>query len=324
MPPVALVTGATSGIGLALVQHLLSLPTSNWHIILADINPPSPTLSLPTSRTLFTQTDVASWSQQSHLFSRGFAWHSRLDFIALNAGIDDRDDIFNSISDIQDGKAADTPPRKPNLRTFEVNQNAVYYGIKLSAYYLTRPKPEPLVAEPGKLATNGRIVITASSAGLYPLPPVPQYTASKHALVALTRSMAPSAAKVGITINSVCPAMVVTNLAPAGLLDSYSESEMTPMSSMMRAFEELGELEGFERGGRNGGWRDVGRARNGCAVEVSLSELLYREPPLRKEGQRVSSAEDRGELWERVYRERNRGFARRDWEGEGRGRGVKL
>ena len=109
MSPVAIVTGGSSGIGLALVNHLVSL---GWKVVIADIN--SPKSHIP--ETKFIHTDISSWDQQAAMFEEAYNWGKRLDFVALNAGVDDRDDIFNSLSgDIQ------KPPQEPNTKAFTVN-----------------------------------------------------------------------------------------------------------------------------------------------------------------------------------------------------------
>ena len=264
-----------------------------------DINPPPPseTPNLPTDRTKFLPTNIASWTQQSTAFRTAYAWHQRLDFAALNAGIDDRDDIFHSLS-------RDEPPRQPNLLCFEVNLNGTYYGIKLAAHYMSLDSSGAGKAQPG-----GKIVCTASAAGLNPIPVAPQYGASKHALVGLVRSLAPGAAERDITVNALCPALVATNLAPPGLLDSFKEEQFTPMSTMMRAFDELAE---FARVGEEG-W--VERGRNGETVEGNLGELVWHRPPGRRE--ESSYVDEEGmRAWTRAYRERNIRFAEEDWQGK--------
>lgn len=115
-PPVAVVTGASSGIGLALVHHLVSL---KWNVVMADVTPVDDHIA----GTIFVKTDITSWDQQTNLFKNAYEWQGRLDFCALNAGIDDRDDIFTFL---------DEPPKRPNLSTFDVNIVGTYVENRLS------------------------------------------------------------------------------------------------------------------------------------------------------------------------------------------------
>lgn len=225
-----------------------------------------------------------------------------MDFVALNAGIDDRDDIFASIS----GDAA-RPPRRPNMLTFAVNLYGPYYGLKLAAHYMSLVQVDNNTGGPAAAQQppgGGKVVITSSVAGFRAHPPNPQYSSSKYGLLGLSRAVAPAAARAGIRVNCVCPAVVATGLAPPGLMKAFPESIVTPMATMMRAFDELGEFDRLARDGREK-WASSGP--NGAVVEVNLQDLIYREEP-KMDG---DSSVDPGiaEAWRTVYEERNKRFA---------------
>lgn len=243
--------------------------------------------------TTFLRTDVSKWDGLAAAFETAFAKFHRLDFCALNAGIDDRDDIFASIS-----RDPGRPPRKPNMLPFEVNLLGPYYGLKLAAHYMSlNPAPVP---------QGGKVVITGSVVSLYALPLLPQYSATKYGVLGLVRSMAPVAERVAIRVNCLCPVFVRTGLTPPGLLDAMPASATTPMATILRASDELVEFDKLAKEGR-AKW--VSEGRNGAAVEGNLDQLYYREEAKPEGGMGGMEDETIAEAWAKVYVERNKKFA---------------
>ncbi|WP_199899200.1 SDR family NAD(P)-dependent oxidoreductase [Sneathiella glossodoripedis] len=72
---------------------------------------------------------------------------------------------------------------------------------------------------------SGRIVTISSGAGLRPsLTGIQAYTASKHALVGLTKQLALELGPFGITVNSIAPGFVLSNEATRKQWESYGEA----------------------------------------------------------------------------------------------------
>jgi NAD(P)-dependent dehydrogenase (short-subunit alcohol dehydrogenase family) len=82
---------------------------------------------------------------------------------------------------------------------------------------------------PGMLDRNdGRVINIASVAGLRGLPRRLSYTASKHALVGLTRSLAAEVLGSRVTVNAICPGAVVTHLTAGSRPDQDRTGWLQP------------------------------------------------------------------------------------------------
>ena len=162
---VAIITGAASGIGLALTKHLLG---KNYKVFMADLNPNGPSIasSLTGSPSpTFIHTDVSSWDAQAALFKTASSHSGSIDFFAANAGIDDKENVFQDFGDDE--------PKCPNLKTLDVDLLSVFYGLKLFVHYARKSRRQGLEGV-------RKMVITASMMGIYPFETNPQYCAAKH------------------------------------------------------------------------------------------------------------------------------------------------
>lgn len=115
---------------------------------------------------LFVKTDVSQWSEQAYLFKLVFEWGgNRIDFLAANAGVADTQSLY------QLPENGSGPLAPLNTLALNIDLEAVIQGIWIFLHYARQNK------EPG-----GKVVITSSAAGLYPMETCPQYAAAKHAV----------------------------------------------------------------------------------------------------------------------------------------------
>ncbi len=87
-------------------------------------------------------------------------------------------------------------------------------------------------------ARSGRIVNIASTAALKGYSKISAYCASKHGVLGLTRALAQETAKLGITVNAVCPGYTDTEMAQRGienLQKSLGKTEAEAKQMLLRA-----------------------------------------------------------------------------------------
>ncbi|KAK2733582.1 hydrolase 76 protein [Myotisia sp. PD_48] len=244
-PQVAIVTGGARGIGLAIVKDLVS---KGWRVCIGDVTQSdgSAVANELGENVIFVPIDVTEYDSLSTAFIQTWKKWGRIDFVAANAGIADATNLADPVTGVSPG----APPPKPTFKTIDVDLYGVVYTVYLALHYFRQN------AVPG-----GKIVATASSLGLYPLPSLPQYTAAKHGVVGLVRALGPYLEGQNITINCLCPGLVATGLTD-DILDIVPPEKLTPVSTVIKAINRF--LDGNE---------------TGCAAELSIGNIYMREQP---------------------------------------------
>ncbi|EOD43914.1 putative 15-hydroxyprostaglandin dehydrogenase protein [Neofusicoccum parvum UCRNP2] len=216
---VAIVTGGAAGIGFALTKHLVG---RGYRVVIADIDGERGAQAQREigNDALFVQCDVADWDSQAALFKRAFEWGgSRIDLFAANAGVAEKQSIY----ELPDGPE----PAKPNLKLLDVNLVAVFYGLRLYRHYARVS------------GAGGKMIVTSSSAGLYPFPIAPMYAAAKHGIVGLVRGAATKLLRdENVALNAICPGPVDTGIDP-GMDAVIPRDKFTPLSVICAAYDKL-------------------------------------------------------------------------------------
>lgn len=181
---VVVVTGAGGGIGRAAA---IAYARAGAFVVIADIKADilEETRAMIGERVLSIPTNVADHEQVTQLMNRAVEQFGRIDIGINNAGI----------GAAKQAKTHDTDTADWD-RVIAVNQTGVYYCMREQLRHMMGQG-------------SGCIVNVASVAGHRAMAHQIAYTASKHAVVGMTKAAALEYAKRGIRINSVCP--VFTN-----------------------------------------------------------------------------------------------------------------
>ncbi|MFI5955990.1 mycofactocin-coupled SDR family oxidoreductase [Cryptosporangium sp. NPDC051539] len=201
---VAFITGAARGQGRS---HALRLAQEGADIIAIDIaeDIPSVTRFYPGAteadlaetvtqvealdrRIIATKVDVRDYDALKSAVDAGVAELGHVDIVSANAGIFLHSDKTHEVSETDWDDVLD------------INLKGVWHTVKAAIPHLISQ------------GTGGSIILTSSTAGIKGLANVAPYTASKHGVVGLMKTLALELAEYNVRVNSVHPTSVATTM----------------------------------------------------------------------------------------------------------------
>ena len=213
MQKTALVTGSSRGIGAGIAQRLAA---DGWKVILHYNESEQQALALAVELNAPAfRADVTDPEQVDELFRRA----GPVDLLVCNAGVMD----YNLFTDV-------TEDRWRHI--LGVNTDGVYRCCRRAIPHMVHKKA-------------GRILIISSVWGVYGASCEVAYSASKAALIGLTKGLAKELGPSGIRVNCIAPGVIDTDmLAQFDFADRKALAEDTPLGRI-GTVDDVAELAAF-------------------------------------------------------------------------------
>ncbi len=204
---VAIVTGASSGIGLSIAEEFLA---EGAKVIFSDIN--SLSKELPVEQAIFQHADVSKVEEVENLIKLALEKFGRLDVMVNNAGIG----TMGGALDIDDNTWQ---------RTIDINLTGTFYGLRAAAKAMKN------------LGQGGSIINMSSILGKVGMASTLAYCAAKGGVVQLTHAAALDLAANKIRVNAIAPGFIKTAMTK-GLEENKQFNDLIVSSTPLGYFGE--------------------------------------------------------------------------------------
>lgn len=200
---VALITGSASGIGRATAMKFAEQGAA---VVVSDIDEKGGEQTLRmvkdcTEKAIFVKADISQEQEVKALVEKTIEAFGRLDYAINNAGVEGKM-----------GTIQETPVEEFE-KVININLKGVWLCMKYELPYL--------------LKQGGAIVNLSSIAGLVGFNGLAPYVASKHAVVGLTKTAAIEYSKLGVRVNAISPAVIMTPMVERFAEDSPEAYKLT-------------------------------------------------------------------------------------------------
>ncbi|KAF9010635.1 hypothetical protein BDQ17DRAFT_1273216 [Cyathus striatus] len=219
---VVIITGGANGIGR---EAALRFAQYGAKVVIADLDIDGgkrvvKEITSSGGSAISIKCNVIIWEDQVAMFELAISTFGAVDIVVPNAGVSETSP-FGTVK-FKDGK-----PVKPRFLTLDVNITGVLYTVHLAQHYLLINRVD--------LTAVKSIVLIGSMASWQAIPKGELYSASKHAILGLMRSLHIPLEMVGIRIAVVHPWFADTSIVPAPVKLFLAGIPLTPVSRVAGA-----------------------------------------------------------------------------------------